>query len=102
MSEYPHEIVIQHESKVSDGAGGNVNGWVTFKTVKAHVQPISGNILLQAQQIQSNINHKVFMEYDDEITSKMRVLYNNKPLTISNIIDQGGLNEIMVLMCNGK
>jgi SPP1 family predicted phage head-tail adaptor len=100
--DFPHLIDIQIESKVSDGAGGNVTNWVTLKTVEAHVQPISGNILLQAQQIQSNINHKVFMEYDDEITSKMRVLYNNKPLTISNIIDQGGLNEIMVLMCNGK
>lgn len=99
MMEYPHVISIEEESIVSDGAGGHETSWQPFKSVNAFVQPISGDILLKAQQFESQINHKVFVPYDEEIKSNMRVNYKDKPLIIDTIIDQGGLNEIMVLMC---
>jgi SPP1 family predicted phage head-tail adaptor len=102
MNRYPHEVVIENEAKVSDGSGGYSTDWVAFKNVNAHVQPISGRTFFEAQQIESKINYKVFMEYDKEISNTMRVNYQDKHLTIDTIIDQGGLNDIMVLMCSGS
>ncbi|MDQ1003968.1 SPP1 family predicted phage head-tail adaptor [Neobacillus niacini] len=102
MIEYPHLIDIQIETKVPDGSGGHKKDWTLFKNVEAFVQPISGTTFFQAQQIESKINYKVFIDFDMEITNKMRVLYQEKPLTIDTVIDQGGLNEVMVLMCSGN
>jgi SPP1 family predicted phage head-tail adaptor len=102
MIEYPHLIDIQIESKVPDGSGGHTKDWTLFKSVNAFVQPISGRNFFQAQQIESKITYKVFMDFDKAITNKMRVLYQDKPLIIDTVIDQGGLNEIMVLMCSGN
>ncbi|TCN25486.1 phage head closure protein [Mesobacillus foraminis] len=99
MIEFPHTITFEKQSKVPDGAGGNVLNWVTVKTVDAFVQPISGNTLYFAQQNQSKITHKVFMEYDETINSNLRIKYGRKVLTFHPPIDQGGLNEILVLMC---
>jgi SPP1 family predicted phage head-tail adaptor len=102
MMEFPHVITLEEETSVSDGAGGHESSWQPFKTVNAFVQPISGKTFFHAQKIESEINHKVFMVYDEDVKSNMRVLYKGKPLTIDNIIDQGGLNEILVLMCVGE
>ena len=101
MTEFPHVIIIEKGTKVSDGAGGYKEDWTVFKSINAHVQPISGKTFFHAQQIESEINYKVFTEFDKEITSSMRVMHQNKPLIIDTIIDQGGMNEVMVLMCVG-
>ena len=102
MIDFPHEIVIEKETKIPDGSGGYTTDWAAYKNINAHVQPISGKTFFQAQQIESKVNFKVFMEYDEEITSKMRVVHNENPLSIDTIIDQGGFNEVMVLMCVGN
>lgn len=107
MSEYPHDFVIEKETEVSDGAGGKMKDWNTFKDAVGHVQPLSGETFFKAQQLESKVNYKVFMDYDEEIlmehkTQKLRVFHNQNPFNIDSIIDQGGLGEIMVLMCNGK
>jgi SPP1 family predicted phage head-tail adaptor len=92
-------VEIQNYSTVPDGSGGYSQEWTKFKEVEAHVQPISGGEYFQAQQLEAKINYKVFTDFDGEITSGMRILYQNKVLTIDTVIDQGGLNEIMVIMC---
>ncbi len=102
MTEFEHLIMFEKEDKVSDGMGGYKVKWVDFKEVYAHVQPLTGNSYIQAQQYQSKITYKVFMEFDEEINSTLRIRYGNKILKIKAPIDQGGLNEILVLMCEGS
>jgi SPP1 family predicted phage head-tail adaptor len=102
MNRYPHDVVIENEVKVPDGSGGNTITWSVFKNVNAHVQPISGRAFFEAQQIESKINYKVFIDYDEQITNRMWVNFQGKRLMIDTIIDQGGLNEVMVLMCIGN
>jgi SPP1 family predicted phage head-tail adaptor len=106
MKDFPHVISIEIESTLSDGSGGYEQAWIPLKSINAFVQPISGKTFFQAQQMDSQINHKVFVPYDEEIQSNydektnMRVIFKGgKSLVIDNFIDQGGLNEIMVLVC---
>lgn len=102
MIDFEHLILLEKQEKVADGAGGYKVKWVDFKEVYANVQPISGDSYIKAQQYQSKINYKVFMEFDNEINSTLRVRYDNKILTIKAPINQGGLDEILVLMCEGS
>jgi SPP1 family predicted phage head-tail adaptor len=99
MNEYPHTITFQQKSKLPDGSGGYTEDWNTFKVSDAFVQPLTGSKYLLAQQLQSKINYKVFMDFDNEINSKLRIDYNGKILKIDAPIDQGGIEEVLCLLC---
>lgn len=100
MNEFPHTVTLQKETKVSDGMGGSTLTWEPLKDVEAHVMPISGDTFFIAQQNQSKITFKVFMEFDEEITSSLRVIHKEEEiLNIKAVLDQGGLGEILCLMC---
>ncbi|ANC77179.1 hypothetical protein ABE65_010345 [Fictibacillus phosphorivorans] len=99
MNEYPHTIIFQQKTKIPDGSGGFTEDWATFKVVEALVQPLSGSKYFLAQQIQSKINYKIFMDFDSEINFKFRINYNGKILKIDAPIDQGGLEEVLCLLC---
>ncbi len=99
MNEYPHTITIQQITKIPDGSGGYTEEWTTLKTAEAFVQPLTGSKYMLAQQLQSKVNYKVFMDYDSEINFKFRINFNGKILKIDAPIDQGGLEEVLCLLC---
>lgn len=99
MNEFSHKITFEKETEVPDGSGGYVENWITFKEADALVQPITGDSYFIAKQNQSKIKYKVFVEFDEEITDRLRIKYGNEIITIDVVIDQGGQNEILVLMC---
>lgn len=100
MSEFPHTITFQKATTVSNGMGGTSLVWVNFKDAEAHVIPISGDTYFIAQQSQSKITFKVFLEFDAEITPSLRVIHKeDEILNINAVLDQGGLGEILCLMC---
>jgi SPP1 family predicted phage head-tail adaptor len=102
MTEFPHTITFQVETDTPDGSGGFITNWNTFKVSDALVQPISGKTYWEAQKNESKIKYKVFMEYDGEITSGMRIQYGEEILTYSEPIDQGGQEEIILFMCESE
>jgi SPP1 family predicted phage head-tail adaptor len=102
MSEFPHTIIFEKETDTPDGSGGYYTEWADFKTVEALVQPLSGKTYWEAQKNESKIKYKVFMEYDGEITSDMRIKYGEDILTYSEPIDQGGQEEILLFMCESE
>ncbi|WP_425203985.1 phage head closure protein [Priestia megaterium] len=102
MNEYEHLITLEKSVRTKTTSGGYSESWIPFKEVYAHVQPLSGTTYIIAQQNQSKINYKVFMDFDEEVNSTLRVNYDNKILKIKAPIDQGGLGEVLVLMCEGS
>jgi SPP1 family predicted phage head-tail adaptor len=102
MTEFPHQITFQIEANTPDGSGGYYSEWTDIKVVEALVQPLSGKTYWEAQKNESKIKYKVFMDFDSEITSEMRIKYGNELLTYSEPIDQGGQREIMLFMCESK
>lgn len=100
MNEYPHIITIQYLSQSDDGAGGYTDSWHDLKTIEAHIQPISGNEYYQSQKLQNPVEVDVYLPYDSEIKSTMRVLSNGEILNIKAVLDQGGMNEVLLLKCS--
>ncbi|MED3691302.1 phage head closure protein [Peribacillus butanolivorans] len=87
MSEFPHIVTIEKEDNIPDGVGGDYLGWIPFR------------IATDALVIPTTEGHKVFMEYDEEIDSTMRVIHGEKKLRINDVIDQGGQNEVLLVLC---
>jgi SPP1 family predicted phage head-tail adaptor len=97
MSEYPHTATVQQYTEVSDGAGGHTKEWRDLKPIVAHIQPISGNEYYQAQKIQNPVEVDVYTPFDGDIKVSMRLVTGGGVLDIKAVLDQGGMNEILLL-----
>jgi len=95
-----HRITIQERVETQDDYGSSVAAWVTFATVHASVEPISGKELLAAQAINSETRVRMRLRYISGITSDMRVSFNLKLYNIQEIIDFKEENRELQLMCN--
>jgi SPP1 family predicted phage head-tail adaptor len=100
MMEYPHTITVQHLTTIDDGAGGHTEVWHDLKTVEAHIQPISGNEYYQSQKLQNPVEIDIYTPYDGDIQPTMRALCNGEPVNIKAVLDQGGMNEVLLLKCS--
>lgn len=97
---YPHTVTLQTFTSVNDGMGGHTETWADIKTIQAHVQPIGGTEYYQAQQLQNPVEMDVFAPYDAYIKPSMRLVYDGQVLSIKAVLDQGGINEILLLKCS--
>jgi SPP1 family predicted phage head-tail adaptor len=97
-----HKITIEHEAKVSDGAGGWTEDWVAFASnVSASIDPVSGKEDFGAEQIQSETTHKIRIRYKAGITSVMRVNFKGRIFKITSPpINWEERNRDMMLMCS--
>lgn len=100
MNEFPHTITFEKQGLVPDGSGGYTQGWTSFLTTEAFVDPLSGSQRYQAQQLENPVNAQVYYPYQDGVTASMRVNYDGKIYKIqSEPIDQGGQGEILMVDC---
>jgi SPP1 family predicted phage head-tail adaptor len=98
---YPHLIDIERFVSVDDGMGGHTEEWTPYLTdVEAHVQPITGNEYYQAQQIQNPVQVDIYTPFNGAIRADMRVIYNGETLSIKSVLDQGGMNKVLLLKCS--
>lgn len=96
-----HKITIQKETEVPDGGGGFEIGWTNFASgVFASVEPLRGRELFEAQQLQSEITHRIRLRYRPGIKAEMRVVFRSRIFRIvSPPINEKEENRWMQLMC---
>lgn len=103
--EYPHTVIFQKSTKVSDGGGGGTRQWTDYLTTEAFVDPIHGTELYQAMQLTNPVNIRVYFPFSEEglsIDGSMVVKWVDRNQTLkvqSRPIDQGGMGEILLVEC---
>lgn len=103
MDEFPHTITFQEFTEVPDGGGGHTKAWVDFLTTEAFVCPVSSHEYVQAQALQTPIDHNVFYPYQDGVKSTMRIKYGDSILELRSApLDQGGQGEILMVKAQLK
>jgi SPP1 family predicted phage head-tail adaptor len=95
-----HRITIQQESETSDSMGGNTIMWNDVATVWASINPLSGKEYYDAEQVQSEVSHKIRIRYRSGITSDMRIDFKGRIFKIvSPPINWEERDREMMLMC---
>lgn len=95
-----HEITLQQLATTDDGGGGvESEDWTDFVTVYAHVEPLSGRELFQAQQVNDQLSHRITMRYYPGVKSTMRVKFGARILLIESVIDVDEHHREIQLMC---
>jgi SPP1 family predicted phage head-tail adaptor len=67
-------IAIQSQVETDDGSGGDTTSWVTDSIVDGKVSPLNGKELYEMQNINPEINSKIFLKKGSLITNKNRAV----------------------------
>lgn len=95
-------VTIQNYVRTPDGYGGYTETWQDIATVWANIKPLRGREFFQAQQIQSEVTHKITIRYRNDIDETCRVKYNGQIFDIKSIIDIDNRHRFLELMCVGE
>ncbi len=96
-----HRVVIQARTLSDTAGGGQTESWSTHATVWARVEPVSGRELMEAQQLEARVSHKVTIRALDTVTSEMRISHGSRSLNIESVLRiNNELGEAMMLMCS--
>lgn len=82
-----HQITIEREQSVSDGAGGSTITWSTVATPRAFIKPMSGGERLQAMRLESTVTHRIFIRYRDDLLTSDRINYKGRLMQIRALIN---------------
>jgi SPP1 family predicted phage head-tail adaptor len=96
QDEYPHEVVFQTSTKVSDGAGGHVQSWTPTLTIQGFLDTPSSREIFTAQQLSNPLDRNLYYPYRTDINEKMRCTCEGDTYElVGKPQDQGGQHEVM-------
>jgi len=93
---------VQSASESQGTTGELTKTWATDATVWGSIEPLSARELVQAQQIQSDITHRVTMRYrsDLTVTVEQRILFDStRVFEIISVLNRDERNEQLELLC---
>lgn len=99
-------VTVERQAKVRTPAGGTRPEWQGIATRPAKVEPLSGQELAYAQQVEARTSHTVTMRYEPSlrITSADRLRWTDRAgvlrtLGVLNVRDEDERGTWLVLSC---
>ena len=94
-----HRITFQREIKTPDGHKGFTMAWQDMIECWASVVPLTGREFFYSHQIKAEITHRVKIRYREDVTTKMRIKYEDRILEIESILDKKERHEELEIFC---
>lgn len=96
-----HIVSVERQVEVVDSNGDHLREWEYITSVRAEIKPMSGNELLLAQQVQSNVSVKIVTRYNANIDSTVRMKHDGKIYSVQAVIpDPESGREWMTSQCS--
>jgi SPP1 family predicted phage head-tail adaptor len=92
-------VTIQSATYAKNASGESVATWNTHAKRWMSIEPISGEELVAAEKVQSNVTHKAKMRYLSTLTPDMRFSYDSRTFEIAEVRNVFERNREMHLMC---
>jgi SPP1 family predicted phage head-tail adaptor len=68
-----HRISIQAKTETRDARGGIIETWATVATRWGSIEPLSARELMQAQQVDAQVSHRVILRHYETLTHEHRL-----------------------------
>lgn len=82
-----HRVVIQAEAPSQNATTGVVaNGWTTFATVWASVEPLSAREFIAASAVNSGVMARVVIRYRAGVKPSMRIVHGERTYNIEGVL----------------
>lgn len=102
IGDYRFRITFQIPSvaRAEDGQVNPDNAWVDYATRWAAIIPLTGREYVWANQIVSEVSHRIECRYLDGITSDMRIRHSNRVFQIAGIpVDDNNMKTKLTILC---
>ena len=97
-AEFPHTVIFQKLTKISDGSGGFTSLWENVFEIEGFLDTPSSRETFQAQQLENPYDRNLFFDYRTDITEDMRCACEGVSYElVGHPQDQGGQHEIMLV-----
>lgn len=87
--ELDRRITIEEYTETQDDYGEPIKEWVVLATVWAQVTPVRGTERYVAQQVSGEAETRFRIRWRDDVTDKMRILYEDAYYNINAILEIG-------------
>jgi SPP1 family predicted phage head-tail adaptor len=96
------QLLLEEESLISDGLGGQTSTWNTVATLWAEISPISGKEQLFASQLNSSVRYRLMLRYRGEVTTRMRLRddTNNRIFNIRSVINVEEKKQLIEILAD--
>jgi SPP1 family predicted phage head-tail adaptor len=91
-------LTLQQEVQTPDTAGGYTRGWQDVADLWAEIIPITGREKLFADQLQSQISHKIVLRYRAGVSAGQRLMFETRAFNIRYVFNIGEDNEMLELL----
>lgn len=95
---YDKRITVEGKTRVADGAGGFTDTWANSHSAWSYIKPLTGNERWRAQQMATEVTHKIILKYQAGITTAHRVVFDSRVFNITEVINVEESNVILELM----
>lgn len=97
-----HDIQIQSSANAQDGYGEQSKVWTTEESVFASIQPMRGQELLEFQQMNVELSHRIIIRHTDNATPANRIKFGTRIFDINVVRNINERNIMQELLCKEK
>lgn len=89
MFKNPTQATWERMTRTPDSGGGYTETWASQGSINVVILPKSGNEVLQADRLQSEVTHVIYLLWDDAntITTKDRIVFQSRYFNIIDFLD---------------
>jgi SPP1 family predicted phage head-tail adaptor len=91
-------LTLQQEAQAPDTAGGYTRSWQNVADLWAEITPVTGREKLFADQMQSQISHKIALRYRAGVSAGQRLVFETRAFNIRYVFNVGENNEMLELL----
>ena len=99
ISDLNKQVILQHETKVSDLMGGFTSTWTDGDTIWAAIWPISASEMIQSMQSELVVTHRIRIRYRKAFRATYRIKFGNRYVNIVSVLNPSERNEWLDLLC---
>lgn len=93
-----HRITIQSATEAQDAHGGTTRTWADVATVWGSIEPLRGREFMNAQQLQSEVTHRVQLRYYAGVTTAYRLRFGTRLFNIVSVLNPSERNIELEIM----
>ena len=94
-----HRVILQSKTSTQDETGAAIETWATERTVWGDISPLNSREYWSAQQVQSDVTHRVILRYYSGLRTDWRIKYGTRIFDIRSVINVDERDEQHILLC---
>ena len=98
---YKHRVTFERDVGVADASGQQVEQWQPVAELWSEVKPLSGRQLIAAQQLVSEVTHRITTRFTPNfsLSPRLRATLGTRHLHIHHVINIDENDREMEMLC---